>query len=138
MIGQEITQNESTLSQATPDVTVGEVRFEHRRDALGIGTARPRLSWLAGIAPNNWRQAAYELEAYGPDGQLRERTGRVDSDQSVLVPWPFAPLESRERLTVRVRTWGQHSEGVGRLSAWSAPALVEAGLLDAKAARDAA
>ena len=32
--------------------------------------------------------------------------------QSVLVPWPFAPLASRERRTVRVRVWG--ADGSGR------------------------
>jgi alpha-L-rhamnosidase len=56
---------------------------------------------------------------------MRERTERVDSDQSVLVPWPFSPLSSRESLTVRIRVWGVD----GQSSAWSALYHVEAGLL---------
>jgi alpha-L-rhamnosidase len=76
-------------------------------------------------AAAGWRQAGYELEAYGPDGRLRDRTDRVASGELVLVAWPFAPLASRERLAVRVRAWGAD----GRPSAWSSPAPVEVGLL---------
>ena len=36
------------------------VRFEHHREALGIGEAAPRLSWQVAGEPG-WRQAAYEL-----------------------------------------------------------------------------
>src|SRR5436190_24194088 len=88
------------------DVTIADVRFEHYCDAFGIGQTEPQLSWMVATTTASWRQAGYEIEAYGPDGRLRERTERVESDQSVLVPWPFAPLSSRERLTVRVRVWG--------------------------------
>src|SRR5205807_3646884 len=109
------------------DVTVAEVRFEHHRDSFGIGEAQPRLSWTVETTTVGWRQTSYEIEAYKSEGQLRDRTGLIESDQSVLVPWPFAPLSSRERLTVRVRVWGID----GRSSAWSKPSPVAAGLLHA-------
>ena len=48
----------------------------------------------------------------------------VKSAEQVLVPWPFAPLGSRERATVRVRV----ASG-DRWSDWSEPAEVETGLL---------
>ncbi|MFL5734912.1 MAG: family 78 glycoside hydrolase catalytic domain [Chloroflexia bacterium] len=105
---------------------MAEVRFEHIRDALGIGTARPRLSWVVQTERPGWLQAAYELEALCLDGTVRGRTGRVDSDRSVLVPWPFEPLSSRGRLNVRVRVWGSD----GSISTWSALYPVEAALLD--------
>src|SRR5690348_15759629 len=93
---QEVTQqspaHEPSRAEAAAAVTV--IRFEHLRDALGIGTSRPRLSWLMETGRPGWRQVAYELEAAGPDGQKRAQTGRVDSDKSVLVAWPFAPLAS--------------------------------------------
>jgi hypothetical protein len=34
--------------------------FEHHREALGIGEARPRLSWKTRAGPS-WSQVAYEL-----------------------------------------------------------------------------
>lgn len=106
-------------------ITIEHVRFEHLRDAVGIGEVCPRLSWNVQTTVADWCQADYEIESYGPDGRMRERTERVDSDQSVLVPWPFAPLSSRESLTVRIRAWGVD----GQPSVWSALYPVEAGLL---------
>src|SRR5437588_10085164 len=130
MTQQGMRQQGSTPGDAADgasDVTVDEVRFEHHRDSFGIGEAQPRLSWIVDTATADWRQTGYEIEAYRSEGQLRDRTGLVESDQSVRVPWPFAPLSSRERLTVRVRVWGID----GRSSAWSKPSPVEAGLLHA-------
>ncbi|MGW7149701.1 family 78 glycoside hydrolase catalytic domain [Streptomyces sp. NPDC054855] len=99
------------------------VSFEHLPDGLGIGTATPRLSWT--LPPGSGRQIAYELEL-DREG-VPSRTGRVDSDQQILVPWPVAPLLSRERVQVRVRVW---IPGGKSPSAWSDARPVEAGLLD--------
>jgi alpha-L-rhamnosidase len=92
------------------------LRAEHR-DGLGIGEARPRLSWR--LPPGATRQDAYEL-ALDDD-----TTVRVDGDACVLVPWPGRPLRSGERREVRVRTWTDLGE-----SAWSSSLAVEAGLLE--------
>jgi alpha-L-rhamnosidase len=60
-------------------------------------------------------------------GTAHWSTGRVESDESVLVPWPAAPLGSRQRRTVRVRVWGPRGSGP---SDWSRPVTFETGLLD--------
>src|SRR5262245_38446113 len=125
MTYEEMAQPASTPGAGTASVSIADVRFEHRHGALGIGAAEPRLSWIVATEASGWRQAGYEIEAYGPDNALRDQTGRVASDQSVLVPWPFPPLTSRERRTIRVRAWGAD----GQPSLWSALAPVEAGLL---------
>jgi alpha-L-rhamnosidase len=122
-----MTQPGSKPDDSSRDITITHLHFEHRRAAIGIGTAAPRLSWIVATEAAGWRQAGYAIEAYGPDNTLRDQTGRVESDQSVLVPWPFATLQSRERRMVRVRAWGVD----GQPSAWSTLALVEAGLLQA-------
>jgi alpha-L-rhamnosidase len=94
------------------------VRFEHHAaPAIGIGQGRPRLSWHVPEAAPGFAQRAYEIESRG-------RRFVVESGEQVLVPWPDAPLASRERVTVRVRVRD------GEWSAWSEPATVEAGLLD--------
>lgn len=97
---------------------------EHRSEAFGIGMAAPRLSWRVGTDLQNWRQNAYEMEKYAADGKLLEKTGRINSEQSLLVDWMFAPLQSRERVSVRVRVWGQD----GSESPWSELVSVEAAL----------
>ncbi|MGP2440874.1 alpha-L-rhamnosidase N-terminal domain-containing protein [Streptomyces sp. JW3] len=78
---------------------------------------------LLATAPGSGSQRAYELEL-DREG-TRHRTGRIDGADHLLVPWPGPPLTSRERVTVRVRTWST----TGEPSAWSPPATVEAALL---------
>lgn len=102
------------------EIEVSTVRFEHHREALGIGTAEPRLSWVVENAPAGWAQSHVELR----DGT--GATATLTGDASVLVPWPFAPLASRERREVQIRVTGTD----GTASPWSAPSPVEAGLLD--------
>ncbi|GCD89970.1 family 78 glycoside hydrolase catalytic domain [Nocardioides sp. LS1] len=94
------------------------VRVEHLDETTGIGDRRPRLSWTlpAGVS----EQKAYELEL--DDGTS---TGRVDTPDNVLVPWPGRPLRSRERRTVRVRVWTDQGD-----LGWSEETVLEAGLLE--------
>ena len=126
MTQSDITQPVSKPEENASGMTIKHVRFEHLDETLGIGTARPRLSWIVETQATGWLQGAYEIEAFAPDGRLRGQTGRVECSESVLVPWPFGPLASRERVAVRVRVWGSD----GQVSVWSERALVEAGLLD--------
>ena len=101
-------------------------RFEHLpadRPALGVGTATPRLSWRVAEAPDGYRQAAYEVAVRRPGAA--EEVVAVESADQVLVPWPAAPLASREAAEVAVRVRGAD----GDWSPWSEPAAVEAGLL---------
>jgi alpha-L-rhamnosidase len=103
------------------------MRVEYRPDAFGIGMPNPRLSWTIETEIQNWVQGAYEIEEYNAAGALINRTGRVESDESVLVSWPFAALNSRERILVRARVWGRD----GSKSEWSEAVVLETGLLSA-------
>ena len=105
-------------------VTVGAVSFEHHRDAIGIGEARPRLSWSV-VAPSGWAQTGYEIEMTDHATGEVVRSGRVSTAESVLRPWVGEALTSRDRRSVRVRVWGTG----GRPSSWSVPAHVETGLM---------
>lgn len=116
----EVEPTAATL-RAVSGTVVSAVRFEHRDSGLGVGTGTPRLSWQVTTDDSDWVQTSYELD-------LDSRTViRVKSEQQVLVPWPFDPLASRTRATVRV--------GVAsgkRWSDWSEPSTVETGLLVAE------
>lgn len=112
----------ATNSHSATKIT--EIQFEHLKEAFGISVARPRISWMVETTKNNWRQAGYEVRAFKPNGQIFGQTGRVESDQSVLVQWPFESLVSRTRLDLQVRVW----EVEGELSEWSEPAPLEIGL----------
>ena len=108
----------------SPATAPTDLRFEHRAGedpVLGIGTTTPRVSWRIPHAPADFAQAAYQLEITR-DGAAAEIV-TVESAEQVLVPWPAAPLASRDRAQVRVRV-----RGADEWSAWSAAASVEAGL----------
>ena len=102
------------------DLTVLPVTVEHHRESFGIGETTPRLSWVARTELPDWRQAAYELEIEPLDGPAWS-SGRIESAESVLVPWGAPALTSRERRSVRVRVWGV---GAAEPSAWSEDAVV--------------
>ncbi|MBF8192591.1 glycoside hydrolase family 78 protein [Nonomuraea sp. K274] len=100
---------------------VEPVTFEHHREPLGIGERAPRLSWITQTDIPGWLQRAYEIEL--DDG---DRTGLIESADSVLVAWPGEPLQSRQRRAARVRVHGHD----GSASDWSSWSWVETGLLD--------
>ena len=124
--GQGLRMKQSNiLDNKMTSTTTLNVRIEHLRETLGIGMAQPRLSWMINTESREWNQSAYEIESYDANGKLRDQTGKIESDQSVLVAWPFASLSSREQLSVRVRVWGKDSD----VSEWSDAVSLEAGLL---------
>ncbi|MFG2953635.1 family 78 glycoside hydrolase catalytic domain [Streptomyces sp. NPDC048291] len=102
--------------------TVATPTAEHHREPFGIGESSPRISWKT-TAPAGWRQQAYQVEATRADGT--HVTDWSASHDSVLVPWPLAPLLSREICEVRVRVRGADRT----VSEWSPPLRIEAGLL---------
>ncbi len=99
------------------------LRIEHGPRSLGTGFDRPRLSWWLPATARS--QSEYEVEAT-VEGKLASRR-QVTSDQSVLVPWPFAPLGSRSQVSWRVRTraasdWSEWSESCEFETALLSPA----------------
>lgn len=121
------------MTAISPDAAVGErlpapvaptrLRVEHLREAFGITTTRPRLSWTPPRGATG--QVAYRITATnGWD------TGRVDSAQHLLVPYSGPALEARSRFEWQVRTWTIDAGGSENVSSWSEPMPVELGLLD--------
>jgi alpha-L-rhamnosidase len=98
------------------------LRAEHLVIPLGIGTARPRLSWW--LPDGAARQEACQVRA-ATDAGTHGDTGWVASEQSVLAPWGGPPLHSGQRVTWQVRVRTDQGE-----SDWSETAWVEAGLLE--------
>lgn len=109
---------EYLLASASPT----RLRVEHLREAMGITTTRPRLSWT--LPDGATAQTGYQITASnGWD------TGRMESAQHLLVPYAGPALQSRSRFEWRVRTWTTDASGAEMLSPWSDPMLVELGLL---------
>ncbi|KAL4868001.1 hypothetical protein BDV12DRAFT_109036 [Aspergillus spectabilis] len=105
---------------------------EQHHSGFGVGTATPRLSWRFATtddSPRGWQQSAYEIQITSLRSSETE-THSVNSNASVLVPWPSTPLKSRESARVRVRAFGR-GEGQSEVAStdWSPWTTVECSLL---------
>ncbi|MEU4261761.1 alpha-L-rhamnosidase [Streptomyces argenteolus] len=114
---------------ATGRARVTEPTVEYVRRPLGLDTPRPRLSWPMTSDLADRRQAAYQLRVATSPDRLGEPdvwdSGKVVSEQSVLVPYAGPEPASRTRYHWSVRVW----DSDGRASAWSEPSWWETGLL---------
>ena len=114
-----------------------DLRCEYRRNPAGIDETAPRLSWkLAAVNPaaRNLRQTAFRVVA-GSSAELALAgkgdlwdSGKVESGQSVLVPYAGKALASGQRVWWRVMVWDQ----AGAASTWSEAARWSMGLLQAE------
>ncbi|KUJ23886.1 alpha-L-rhamnosidase [Mollisia scopiformis] len=108
-------------------VEIQSITFEHHRESLGIGETNPRISWSFTGNAQNWIQSAYELEiSHGSHGSIQPEKYRVESSQSVLVPWPSKTLNARDTVRVRVRAFGTDGSTPTDWSDWNS---LEVGLL---------
>ena len=87
------------------------LQCEGMQEPLGIDITHPRLSWQLQDSRRGARQAAYEIRvASSPEALAQDQadvwdSGRVDSDQSVNVPYGGPAVESRRRYYWQVRVW---------------------------------
>ncbi|KAJ5875248.1 uncharacterized protein N7473_012595 [Penicillium subrubescens] len=109
-----------------PSIT--SISFEQHASGRGIGVAQPRISWKFAATIEtipDWEQKAYTLEiirnSESPESHL------IQSSESVLIPWPSQPLQSREAAQVRVRAYGGSRAEPTEWSEWT---TVECGLLN--------
>ncbi|WP_405392806.1 glycoside hydrolase family 78 protein [Streptomyces sp. NBC_01102] len=116
-------------AQAAGRARVTGPTVEYVRHPLGLDTPRPRLSWPMASDRPGMRQTAYQLRvATSPDRLAKPDvwdSGKVVSEQSVLVPYAGPEPASRTRYHWSVRVW----DAAGRASAWSEPSWWETGLL---------
>ena len=82
---------------------VSSVRLEYRDDPPFVPVPRPRISWVTDSDVPGWRQLAAEVRWDDGSGVA---VHRVDTDDSVLVAWPFPALAPRHRGRLAVRVHG--------------------------------
>jgi alpha-L-rhamnosidase len=104
-------------------VNISKVTFEQYQLALGVDEDCPRISWRFFGDGKDWIQEAYEIEVTRSQ-QGAAQLFRVQTSDSILVPWPAAPLRHQELARVRVRAYGQGMKE----TKWSDAVNVERGL----------
>ena len=107
---------------------VHDLRAEYKRNPIGIGVRKPRISWKLHAGDRGVMQSAYRVEV-ADDSAFSVQvwdSGKVQSGQSVHVELDGLEAVSRRRYYYRVMVWDDR----GRQSDWSETAYWETGLLD--------
>ncbi len=99
-------------------LAVTNLLCENLSNPIGLDVQMPRFTWQLVSSNRNVIQTAYEIKVM-KDKTTVWATGKVASEQSVLVPYAGSPLESNQRYTWQVRVW----DNLGNVSAWSTPAF---------------
>lgn len=111
------------------DLSVYDLTCEHRTNPVGTDVRSPRLSWKIGADGYNVMQTAYSVRvATTPKfsaSSMVWQSGKVASDESVLVKYAGADLKPGQRYFWQVRVWDNR----GKVSKWSETAFWETGLL---------
>lgn len=109
-----------------------DLRTENLIDPLAIETSSPALSWKIPALEGGNSQTAYHIVAASDPRLLAPGkadlwdSGRVESDESVLVSWGGKPLDSRSQVWWKVKTW----DAAGGESSWSPVASLGIGLIE--------
>jgi alpha-L-rhamnosidase len=123
----------SVRAENLSPVKIYALTCEHLTNPVGIGNQQPRLSWKLRSDHAGEIQIAWQIRAASSAAGLKAASpdiwdsGKIISDQSVLVPWAGKPLNSRSQVFWQVRIWDKY----GLPTAWSDAASFELGLLDA-------
>jgi alpha-L-rhamnosidase len=117
------------MTQSAPPskLTVSE-GFEN---PIGFYDATPTFSWQLPQDGSVQRQSAYRITVASAPELLPGHadlwdSGKINSEQSVWVPYQGKPLQSKQRVYLQIRYWDEQN----RASAWSEPAHFELGLLE--------
>jgi len=110
----------------------GDLQCENRTNPLGIAVKTPRLSWKNYSKFNESIQTGFHILAASRPEILADNkgdlwdSGKIESEQCVLVPWQGEPLASGDLVYWKVRVWDRD----GIPSAWSSSGRFLVGLLE--------
>jgi len=116
-------------------IVPNQLRCEYSINPIGVGEAKPRLSWKLSVAPakkpaTDLTQSAYQIGVASSAAKLGEPdlwdSGKVKSSESVFIAYGGKPLVSAQRVWWTVRVWDQD----GKESPAAKPAFWEMGLLE--------
>jgi alpha-L-rhamnosidase len=114
-----------------PELHTDDLTCEYKRNPLSVDELNPRLSWKLYTNARDVRQVAYEIRVSDNAMLLAKgrnvlwTSGRIMSDQSILVPYKGPELTSREKCYWQVRVWTNKKQ----VSPWSSVNYWKMGLL---------
>ena len=119
------------VSLARASLIPTDLRCEYAVNPLGVDVASPRLFWTLKSSERGQRQTACEILVAGSEKELAAGkgdlwdSGKVDSDETIQIPYGGKELRSSQEVFWKVRVW----DAEHKVSAWSKPATWTMGLL---------
>jgi alpha-L-rhamnosidase len=111
------------------NLTVRELKVEHKKNPLGVDAARPRFSWIVSGTGNGIMQSAYSIRVATDEkfssSAVVWQSGKISSDESNLVQYNGPALKESQRYYWQVRVWDNKKNQ----SKWSSTAWWETGLM---------
>ncbi|MDQ0639336.1 alpha-L-rhamnosidase [Pedobacter sp. W3I1] len=114
------------------DIKVAQLDCEYRNNPIGIDVQSPGLSWKLQSSKHNVMQSAYQILVSGSRSNIDKNIGevwdtkKVNSSQSIQVPYKGMELSSTKTYYWKIRVW----DNLGNQSAWSSAAYWQMGLLN--------
>lgn len=115
--------------ETAPSTT--DLECEYLNNPIGIDVINPRLSWKISPKGNFQNQTAYHILVADNLKDLENNigdlwnTGKINSDQSILITYNGKKLRSQQKVFWKVKVWNKD----GKESDWSEPAIWEMALL---------
>ncbi len=115
------------------ELTPAHLRCEYAANPLGVDVPHPRLFWVDKSSERGQNQSGYEILVASSANKLAKDqgdlwdSGKVDSDETIQIPYGGRPLTSSQPVFWKVRVWSN----AGKVSDWSRPATWTMGLLSA-------
>lgn len=94
-----------------------DVCVEYRRNPIGLDVKKPRFSWKLDTKEQNTMQTAYQVQVtrmneVDAEGIEIWNSGKVESDQSVLVVYSGEELLPERRYCCKIQVWDNHENAV--------------------------
>jgi len=117
-------------------LTVAELRCENMASPLGIDVENPRLGWQLRATTRGENQAAYQILVATTAALLARdqgdlwNTGRIESTNTLNIPYAGRPLATSQQVFWKVRVWSDNTSAPMQNSSWSPVATFTMGVLD--------
>jgi alpha-L-rhamnosidase len=114
-----------SVSFLIAQLKVQNLLTENLANPIGLDVQQPRFSWQLSASQRNSLQTAYEIKVSLGKKSVWS-SGKVASNQSVMVPYKGETLQSGMKYSWQVKVWDNNVKA----SAWSQPAQFQMALLN--------
>jgi alpha-L-rhamnosidase len=85
-------------------LSIQSIRVENQLNPQAIGVTNPRFSWVLNATKRNVSQKSYEIQVRN-GANFVWKSGKIDSDQSIFIPYAGKDLKSNQSYQVGIQTW---------------------------------